>query len=126
MIFKPKYSLNFNVTEYCIISIDSRESKAKHVNIISRLRAEADKSSNDVSRDDENWKNSLRTMSRKHFDDIKDNNDSMECDIDDDDNGDSINHCGGGDIKIMLLQHVELQTKTITETILSVEIVVGQ
>lgn len=43
MIFRPKYSLNFNVTEYCIISIDSRESKAKHVNIISRLRAEADK-----------------------------------------------------------------------------------
>lgn len=37
-------------------------------------------------------------MSRKHFDDIN-NNDSMECDIDDNDNGDSINHCGGGDIK---------------------------
>lgn len=43
MIFKLKYNLNYNVTEYCFISIDSRESKAKHVNIISRLRAEADK-----------------------------------------------------------------------------------
>lgn len=38
-------------------------------------------------------------MSRKYFNDINDNNDIMECDIDDNDNGDSINHCGGGDIK---------------------------